>query len=69
MITEIEEDQDLPEDYWSWTGEELVSLGYCLSFDMAEDRVNSLSIGKDSIWLFSRSCLKTLKKQIKEALK
>ena len=57
-----------PEDYWVWTGDTLIPLGVCDDFNEACEK-DEASNPRNTVWIFSRTCLEELKRQISEELK
>lgn len=58
---------DMPEDWWSWTGDELIPLGICEDFMEATDKADAT--GRNYVWLHSRNSLTILQEQINKELK
>ncbi len=56
----------MPEDWWMWTGDDLVPLGICEDFNDAADKAEQKPM--NHVWIFRRDELEMLRDQINEEL-
>lgn len=56
----------MPEDWWMWTGDDLVPLGICEDFNEAADKAEQKP--RNHVWIFRRDDLEMLRDQINEEL-